>query len=289
MKIDGKSMVCGLIGKPVEHTMSPLIHNTLSEILGKNMVYVPFLVEEDLKSAVEGAYALNIRGLNITVPYKEKVVDLLKEIDPLAGQIGAVNTLCKTEGGYVGYNTDMTGLYRAFCSEGIKIQGEKVIILGAGGAARSVACLCSHYKAAQIFILNRNVEKAKLVAEEINALQEEPLVFPMALEEFDQLPKEKMLCIQATSVGLAPCEERVVIENQSFYERIHTGYDLIYRPVNTRFMQLVKAQGGRAFHGLKMLLYQGIEAYEIWNECRVEESLCNTIYEKMKGEMGIEE
>ena len=152
-----------------------------------------------------------------------------------------------------------------------------------------MAYLCSYYKAAKIFILNRNLEKAGLIADEINSLQEKPLVYPLALEEFDKLPGEKMLCIQATSVGLAPHEDRVVIENKKFYERIHTGYDLIYRPANTRFMQLVKEQGGRAFHGLKMLLYQGIEAYEIWNECKVEESLCNTIYEKMKGEMGIEE
>lgn len=289
MKINGKTTVCGLIGNPVEHTMSPMIHNTLAYELEKNLVYVPFLVENNLKEAIVGAYELNVQGLNVTVPYKEKVCSLLLEIDPLAKQIGAVNTLKKIKGGYYGYNTDMTGLYRALCSEGIKIEKEKVIILGAGGAARSVAYLCSYYGAEQIFILNRNPEKAKKIAEEINQLNKAEIVLSMALEEYVKLPTEKMLCIQATSVGLEPNKDQVVLAEKGFYERIHTGYDLIYRPANTRFMQLVKEQGGKAFHGLKMLLYQGIEAFELWNDCQVEEELCEKIYKEMKGEMKIEE
>lgn len=289
MRINGKTKICGLIGKPVEHTMSPVIHNTLSKELQKNLTYVPFLVEEDLKKAVEGAYALNIQGLNITVPYKEEVISCLKECDSLAEQIGAVNTLMRVDKGYKGYNTDMTGLYRAMQSEGIVIKGEKVIILGAGGAARSVAYLCSHYGASQIFLLNRSIKKAEEIAGEINSLVRNELVVPMELKNFDKLPEEKMLCIQATSVGLAPNTEEAVLEDREFYKRVHTGYDLIYRPSNTRFMRLVKEQGGRAYHGLKMLLYQGIEAYELWNEIEIDESLCQKIYEVMKGEMGVEE
>lgn len=289
MEINGKTTLCGLIGNPVEHTMSPLIHNTLAHRLGHNMVYVPFLVEEQLEEAIKGAYALNIQGMNITVPYKEQVVTFLKAIDPLAAQIGAVNTLVRVKEGYKGYNTDMSGLYRAFCKEGIKIQGEKVIILGAGGAARAVAYLCNHYGASVIYLMNRNKIKAEEISEEINKTAKEQKVVPLSLEEYEVLPKEKMLCIQATSVGLAPYEQQVVIDKEEFYQRIHTGYDLIYRPSTTRFMSLVRNQGGRAFHGLKMLLYQGIEAYEKWNQCKVSEALCEEIYEKMKGEMKIEE
>ncbi len=289
MEINGKTTLCGLIGNPVEHTMSPLIHNTLAYRLDHNMVYVPFLVEEQLEEAIKGAYALNIQGMNITVPYKEQTVTFLKAIDPLAAQIGAVNTLVRVKEGYKGYNTDMSGLYRAFCKEGIKIQGEKVIILGAGGAARAVAYLCNHYGASVIYLMNRNKIKAEEIAEEINKTAKKQKVVPLSLEEYEVLPKEKMLCIQATSVGLAPNEEQVVIDKEEFYQRIHTGYDLIYRPSTTRFMSLVRNQGGRAFHGLKMLLYQGIEAYEKWNQCKVSEALCEEIYEKMKGEMKIEE
>ena len=109
--IDGYTRVCGLIGNPVEHTMSPAIHNTLTAALGENLVYVPFRVPEGrVREAVEGAYALNLLGVNVTVPYKSQVIPFLKEIDPLAERIGAVNTLVRTEGGFRGYNTDMPGV-----------------------------------------------------------------------------------------------------------------------------------------------------------------------------------
>ena len=287
--INGKTYTCGLIGNPVEHTMSPVIHNTLAEKMNLNMVYVPFLVQQDLAAAVKGAYALNVQGLNITVPYKSDVLESLVSVDDLAEKIGAVNTLVKTDGGYKGYNTDMSGLYRAMTSYGIKIEGEEIILLGAGGAARAVAYLCVYYKAKKVYLLNRTIEKAESIAEEIKQSTGEDIIVPMQLEDYKQLGERKMLCIQATSVGLSPHDNEVIISDKEFYEKIHTGYDLIYRPTNTKFMQLVKEHGGQAYHGLKMLLYQGIEAFEMWNQVKVEDSLCDYVYEVMKGEMGIEE
>lgn len=287
--INGKTYTCGLIGNPVEHTMSPVIHNTLAEKMNLNMVYVPFLVQQDLAAAVKGAYALNVQGLNITVPYKSDVLESLVSVDDLAEKIGAVNTLVKTDGGYKGYNTDMSGLYRAMTSYGIKIEGEEIILLGAGGAARAVAYLCVYYKAKKVYLLNRTIEKAKSIAEEIQLRTGKDIIVPMQLEDYKQLGERKMLCIQATSVGLSPHDNEVIISDKEFYEKIHTGYDLIYRPTNTKFMQLVKEHGGQAYHGLKMLLYQGIEAFEMWNQVKVEDSLCDYVYEVMKGEMGIEE
>ena len=287
--INGKTYTCGLIGNPVEHTMSPVIHNTLAEKMNLNMVYVPFLVQQDLATAVKGAYALNVQGLNITVPYKRDVLESLVSVDDLAQNIGAVNTLVKTEGGYKGYNTDMSGLYRAMTSYGIKIEGEEIILLGAGGAARAVAYLCVYYKAKKVYLLNRTIEKAKSIADEIQLRTGKDIIVPMELEDYKQLGERKMLCIQATSVGLSPHDDEVIISDKEFYEKIHTGYDLIYRPTNTKFMQLVKEHGGQAYHGLKMLLYQGIEAFEMWNQVKVEDSLCDYVYEVMKGEMGIEE
>ena len=289
MKINGKTRTCGLIGNPVEHTMSPLIHNTLAEELGLNMVYVPFLVEDAVDTAVKGAYALNLLGMNVTVPYKSEVMKSLAEYDELAEKIGAVNTLVRVNGGYKGYNTDITGLYRAMSSYGIVLKHQNVIILGAGGAARAVAFLCVYHGAKQVYLLNRSVEKAQEVAAEVNRAMDKECVIPMSLKDYVCLPEEKMLCIQATSVGLSPNDNEVVIEDIEFYERIHTGYDLIYRPANTRFMKLVKQQGGKAYHGLKMLLYQGIEAFELWNEVKIDDELSNKVYEVMKGEMNIEE
>lgn len=289
MKVDGKTRTCGLIGNPVEHTVSPTLHNTMAERLGIDLVYVPLLVEENLKEAVKGAYALNLLGMNVTVPYKSEVMDSLVDCDALAKKIGAVNTLVRVSGGYKGYNTDMTGLYRAMTSDGIVFEGEEIIILGAGGAARAVAYMCVHYGAKKVYLLNRSVQKAEEIAGEIKKVMGRDCIVPMALKEYPKLPDTKMLCIQATSVGLSPKEDQAVIMEEEFYKKIHTGYDLIYRPANTKFMQLVKAQGGRAFHGLKMLLYQGIESFELWNQVKVSADLSHELYMVMKGEMGIEE
>ncbi len=138
MKIDGNTRVIGIIGNPVRHTKSPRIHNYISEKLDINMVYVPFEVTGDIKTAVKGAFELGIVGMNITVPYKTDVIESLSDIDPIAERIGAVNTLVRTKEGYKGYNTDMLGLERAVLSEGINLNGETAVLLGAGGDRKSV-------------------------------------------------------------------------------------------------------------------------------------------------------
>lgn len=283
MEINGKTMVCGLIGSPVEHTLSPMIHNTLAERLGHNLVYVPFPVETGrLGEAVNGAYALQFPGLNVTVPYKSEVMDCLKEIDGLAHDIGAVNTLVRIDGGYKGYNTDMEGLYRAIQSEGIQVSGERIILLGAGGAARAVAYLCAVKGADKVYMLNRTLSKAQAVAEEVNRKAGREVILPMLTEDYVTLPDGQYLAIQGTSVGLAPHAEDVVIADDSFYEKIHTGFDLIYSPWETRFMKLTKSHGGKAYNGLKMLLYQGIIAYELWNDVYVSDEDAQAVYEKLK-------
>lgn len=290
MIIDGHTKTCGLMGNPVEHTMSPAIHNTLAERLGHNLVYVPFHVENDrVIDSVKGAFGLNILGLNVTVPYKSDVIPALTEIDDLAEKIGAVNTLVRTDIGYKGYNTDMPGLYRAMASEGISLEGEEVILLGAGGAARAVAFMCAVNNVSKVYLLNRSYEKAAAVAKEVNAKCGRECIYPMLLSEYTKLPDKKLLAIQATSVGLYPDTDRAVIEEDAFYEKIHTGYDLIYKPAETKFMQMVKAHGGKAYHGLKMLLYQGIIAYELWNEVTVAEEDALQVYEVLKEKMGITE
>lgn len=290
MKIDGKTRTCGLIGNPVEHTLSPMIHNNLAKMLGINLAYVPFLVEEDgLAKAVEGAYELNLLGMNVTVPHKSAVMAGLKEIDELAEKIGAVNTLVRCEGGYKGYNTDMSGLFRAMQTEDIHIKGENVLLLGAGGAARAVAFLCTQCGAKQIYICNRTMEKAQEVAKEIRERAEFDRIEAVQYEDIANLPGDKFLAIQCTSVGLHPNVTDVVLADGPVYDRIHTGVDLIYRPYETQFMKLVKAHGGKTMNGLKMLLYQGIIAFELWTGCDVTEEQAEPILQKMKEELGIYE
>lgn len=284
MEINGKTQICGLIGNPVEHTLSPMIHNTLAERLGHNLVYVPFPVEPDrVNEAVMGAYALQIMGLNVTVPYKSEVIAGLKDIDVLARNIGAVNTLVRIDGGYKGYNTDMEGLYRAMLGEGIRIAGEQIILLGAGGVGRAVAYLCAVKGADKVYLLNRTLSKAEVAAEEINRMTGRTVIMPMNMEDYGKLPAGKYLAIQGTSVGLTPHTEDVVIADDAFYEKVHTGYDLIYSPWETKFMRLTRKHGGNAYNGLKMLLYQGIIAYELWNDVHVSEEDAQAVYEKLKG------
>ena len=287
---DGNTNVCGLIGNPVRHTLSPLIHNSLAEITGINMVYVPFEVADgDVSDAIKGALALGIRGLNVTIPYKSDVIPCLEDIDPLAKGIGAVNNLVRTpNGGYNGYNKDMTGLYHSMQDEGVELDGRIVVILGAGGVARPAAFLCASKGAKKVYVLNRTYERAMDVASEVNrALYDvnrddivtadginaegDPLdipviVVPMKIEDYKDLyeEKEKFITLQCTSVGLFPDVNSAIIEDSEFYEHVSVGIDMVYRPLETKFMKLTAEAGAKAISGLKMLLYQAIDAYELW-------------------------
>lgn len=283
IEINGHTRTCGLIGNPVEHTLSPLIHNYLADKMDKNMVYVPFMVEEGkLEDAVKGAFGLNILGCNVTVPYKNAVIPYLAEVDELAAKMGSVNTLVRTQTGYKGYNTDMTGLYRAMCSDGVSIEGEQVVVLGAGGVGRAVAFMCAAKGAEKVWLLNRTLDKAQTVAEEVNCAEKRQCVCALAIDEYGKLPDRKYLVIQSTSVGLYPHVNDAVIADDAFYQKVKAGYDLIYRPWETRFMKLVKAQGAPAYNGLKMLLYQGVEAFEMWNQCKIEDESAYKVYELLK-------
>lgn len=288
MVIDGYTRTCGLIGNPVEHTMSPAIHNFLAERTGQNLAYVPFHVETGkLGDAVKGAFALNLLGINVTVPYKSEVIPCLSQVDELALRIGAVNTLVRMADGYKGYNTDMPGLYRAMQSDGVSVEGEKVLILGAGGVARAVAMMLATKGAREILLLNRTPQRAEQIAGEINGFSGRQLARGMALEEYKNLPsEEKYLGIQTTNVGMFPDTQKTPLEDPVFYQMLHTGYDLIFNPPDTRFMQLTRQWGGKSYNGLKMLLYQGIIAYELWTGCEISEELAGETYKNMLARMG---
>jgi shikimate dehydrogenase len=289
---DGYTRTCGLIGNPVKHTMSPLIHNSLASMTGINMVYVPFEVKEkELKNAIKGAVALDIQGMNVTIPYKTDVIPFLEDVDPLAKAIGAVNTLVRTEnGGFKGYNTDMTGLYHAMQDEGIELKDQTVVILGAGGVARPTVFLCANKGAKKVYILNRTFEKAVDVADEVNLALEltdsDEKVVPMLLGDYRKVleAEDSFIAIQCTSVGLFPDVNSAVIEDEEFYKKVSSAMDLVYRPLQTKFLKLAKEAGAKTFSGLKMLLYQGIDAYELWNEdkgIKITKDQADEIYKSM--------
>ena len=231
-EIKGTTKVCGLIGNPVAHSISPVIHNNLAKLCGIDLVYETFKVENDLvAAAVRGAYALNIQGLNVTVPHKQKVMEVLKDIDPLAEAIGAVNTLVRVDGGYKGYNTDILGLGRELEDAGIDIYGRDVIILGAGGASRAISFLCADKGAKNVYLFNRTVEKAELIAAAVNGHFKKEIVAPHNIKDYSVLAGNDYIAIQTTSVGLHPNDDEAIIEAQDFYEKLAAGVDVIYNPV----------------------------------------------------------
>lgn len=271
MIVDGHTGVIGIIGNPVRHTKSPAIHNYISEKLNKNLVYVPFEVTGDVSVAVKGAYELGILGMNVTVPYKTDVMESLCDIDDLAKRIGAVNTLVRTDKGYKGYNTDMLGLERAVLSEGIILEGKTTVLLGAGGASRAAAFMCAKNKVSKLYILNRTVSKAEEIASDVDRYIKESsidtTIVPMAIEKYCDIEEKDLVVFQCTKIGLNE-NDGAVVEDKSFYSKITAGVDLIYRD-GTEFVKLVNEAGGKGYNGLKMLIYQGIIAYELWNELTV--------------------
>ena len=274
--INGKTKVLGIIGDPVEHTGSPAIHNFLAERLGDNVVYVPFNVkQEGLEKAIEGAYALGISGLNVTVPHKVEVMQYVTELDDAALGIGAVNTLARIRGGYRGYNTDFSGFMRELDSLDIQVNKRDVIMLGAGGAAKAVHYALKRLGARNIFILNRNTEKAREIFGTF------PEVTVLGIDEWDRIPEEKYICVQCTSVGLSPEDDRCVMEDGGFYDLVESAVDLIYKPKETLFMQRVASHGGRAYNGLRMLIYQAVSSYEFFMGREVGEDVVKDLYNEL--------
>lgn len=285
MQIDGKSRLIGLMGNPVEHTLSPVIHNEISRQMNISSVYMPFRVENDLvENAVRGAYALNVLGLNVTVPHKNAVMDYLVDVDDAAMHIGAVNTLVRDEGkhGYKGYNTDMLGLQRQIHDYGISLSGQTVVVIGAGGAAKAVVYMCLLEGANKVYILNRTLSKAEEIVRSMSLVKQihsTTSIIALDITDVSAIKEDSVIAFQAISIGLYPNVNEVAIDSPAFYEKVKTGVDLIYTPANTMFMKLVREHGGRAYNSLKMLLYQGVAAYELWHNITVPQDIVENIYD----------
>ncbi len=275
--VTGNAAVCGVIGNPVGHSLSPLMHHAIAQAMGLDYIYVPCPVAESaVGDAVRGALALGFAGLNVTVPYKQRVIPFLAETDDSVRCIGACNTLVRlpAEGntgykGYKGYNTDAEGLFRAMRRQGMEIRGRDCLLIGAGGAARAAAYLLVREGAASVTVLNRSPEKAESLAAQIRKQAaergQEMKVSAAALGQWRQLEGDSYLAVQTTSVGMYPQTEAAPIEDAAFYRKLAQAVDIVYTPSRTRFMQYVEAAGGRAAGGLDMLLYQGVAALELWN------------------------
>jgi shikimate dehydrogenase len=264
--ISGKTQICALIGDPVEHTMSPAMHNAAFKKLGLDFLYLPFRVKpEQLRQAVDGLRDLNVRGFNVTIPHKVSVIPLLDSLDPLAEKIGAVNTVVNDGGTLKGYNTDGEGFLRALLDKGIKPAGKNIIILGAGGASRAISFVLAG-EGAMLTVLNRKLELdwaeeiARLIRKElgkdIKVGELNPSTLSPALAKADVL-------VNATSVGMSPNSRGSPVPARLLKRRL-VVFDIVYNPLETRLIKEAKAAGAKVIGGVDMLAWQGALAFEKW-------------------------
>ncbi len=264
--ISGKTKICALIGDPVEHTMSPAIHNAAFSEMGLDYVYVAFGVKaEELGKAIDGMRALNIRGLSVTMPHKVAVPRLLDRLDPLAEKIEAVNTIVNDDGILTGYNTDATGFLQALLERGVEPKGKNIAILGAGGASRAVSFILAD-RGANLVILNRlleldwAIELARRISQtfsrDVEALELNRDNLIKALAKADIL-------VNATSVGMSPDINETPVPSDLLKPGLIV-YDIIYNPIKTKLLKDAEAVGAETISGVDMLVWQGVLAFEKW-------------------------
>ncbi len=267
MHITGKTSLVGLIGWPVEHSLSPMMQNAAFTKVGLDWVYVPLPVRPDnVPQALAGLSALNFVGVNVTVPHKQAVMRYMNELSDSAKIIGAVNTICLQQGKYIGHNTDATGFLNSLLEANCHPQGMRVAVLGAGGAARAVVFALAQAKAASVIVLNRTAERAAFLVDDLvetfpnNALHFAALTPQSIMDLNNQLD----LVVNTTSVGMSPNIEDcpwpsdVAMPSQTIF------YDLVYRPLETVFLARAREAGAKTIGGLGMLIHQGAAAFERW-------------------------
>ena len=275
--ISADTKVYGIIGNPVSHSLSPILQNTLAKEMNIDMSYSAFHVTENIKEAIKGAFALDIKGFNVTIPYKKDMLEIVSDIDDRARKIGAVNTLIKTENGYKGYNTDIIGLGMSLYNNSLSIKGKDIIILGAGGAAKAVLYLAIEEGVKSITLVNRNISKAKELKAEVGIKDISVISLDDLKSNINLLDKYNYFVFQTTNVGMHPNVEDCIIEDEAFYEKCNSGIDLIYTPFETSFIKKMKSKGKTCINGLDMLILQGVASFEIWNNIKVKKDIIEKV------------
>jgi shikimate dehydrogenase len=281
--ITGKTKLLGVIGDPIEHSLSPIIHNAaLAElqacsVSGANQqvlldfAYLPFAIKpEDLSTAVEGFRAVGVRGFNVTIPHKQAIISLLSEVSDLAKTVGAVNTVWATEQGWAGTNTDVLGFLAPLKHLSNNLLPDwsqtNVVILGCGGAARAVVVACEHLGCARVHVVGR--EQQRLHQFQLSWLEELPgLNLEIHLwEEIEKLLPHCQLLVNTTPIGMAPSPDQSPLSADAvaLLPASAIVYDLIYTPNPTQLLRLAQLRGLTSIDGLEMLIQQGGAALEIW-------------------------
>ena len=267
MRIDGQTKLAFVLGHPVGHSLSPVMHQAAFLATGVNAAYLPWPVAPDrLPAAVEGLRAMeNLLGANVTVPHKETIVSLLDGLTPEAEAMGAVNTLLPRGGKLIGDNTDSPGFLAALREDlGVEAEGLTAAILGAGGAARAVAMGLAKAGARRLILLNRSIDRAKGLADLVAAYHSGCQMTAHCLHNSWRITEvaEIRLLVNATSVGLLPSAPSL-FDYASLCPPILVC-DLIYNPLETPLLRAARTQGCPTANGLPMLVYQGALAFERW-------------------------
>ena len=262
--ITGKTKICGIIGDPIEHSMSQAMHNAAFGALGLDYIYFPFHVRQDeLPGAIAGMRALHIVGLNVTIPHKVDVIPLLDRLEPLAKKMGAVNTIVNEGGVLIGSNTDAPGFLQALRSQSIEPKGKKIVIIGAGGAAKGIVFILAEV-GASLVILNRTISKAEELASQIVQHYCQKLkTMTLSAENLAGVLDGADVLVNTTSVGMVPDVDRTPVSSSLLNPKL-VVYDIIYNPLPTRLLREAKAAGARTVDGLDMLVWQGALAFKKW-------------------------
>ncbi len=264
MDISGKTRVCGVIGDPIEHTLSPTIQNAAFNHLNLDFVFLAFPVKAvELENAIHGMRSLGIHGLNVTMPHKSAVISYLDKVDSAVQFLGSANTILNRDGSLSGFNTDGIGALYALRENGVELADKKVLLLGAGGAAKAIAFSFAQ-EARSLCILNRVPEKALVLADALNRMFNKEIegdaLSPSAVQKNVQ---NSDILVNATSVGMHPNVNQSIVAPQWLKPNLAV-MDIVYNPAETKLAKDAKAAGAKVIGGVEMLIYQGAASFKIW-------------------------
>ncbi len=264
MTITGKTRVCGVIGNPIKHSLSPIMHNAAFEALKLDFVFLAFRVKSaEVGNAVAGMRALNIRGLNVTMPHKSSVIKHLDRVDLSAQIVNSVNTILNKENLLFGFNTDGVGALRALRENGVEPKGRKVLLLGAGGAARAIAYTLAK-EADELSVLNRTGKQAQELAKLLEkSLNKKVVAGSLSPSDIQRNIEDSDILVNATSVGMKPKPDESPVAAKALRSNLAV-MDIVYNPVETKLAKDAKAVGAKVISGVEMLIYQGAASFEIW-------------------------
>ncbi len=267
MMITGKTKVVGVIGHPIEHSMSPPMHNNAFKKLGMDYVYVAFhVLPGDIEKLMDSCKTLDIKGLNVTIPHKTRVIPFLDEIDPTAEKIGAVNTIQFRDGRAKGYNTDGLGAVKSL-QKYTSLEAKNVLIIGAGGASKAISFTLINENINSLVIANRSKDNAFNLIENIKKYTDFENISYIDIKDTCEIMDDVDIIINTTPIGMYPKHDvDAPIKTDKINER-HVVMDIIYNPLETVFLRESRLNGAKTINGTSMLINQGLVSFEIFTGC----------------------